>query len=103
MDDLVFDKLRTQGAFLVSAKRVKGKTSFIQIRSLAGEPCVIKTDMINPTVWGNQTRKLKKVQNDVYTIDLKKGEEIILVSSGVNSNKDIAPVQGEGQNYFGMH
>lgn len=102
-DDLVFDKLRTQGAFLVSAKRVKGKTSFIQIKSLAGEPCVIKTDMINPTVCGNQTKKLKKVQDDVYTIDLKKGEEIVLTPSGVGSNKDIMPVHGVGQNYFGMH
>lgn len=40
--DLTLHDFRTQGAFLVSAVRTAGKTRFIRIRSLAGEPLKLK-------------------------------------------------------------
>jgi alpha-L-fucosidase 2 len=43
-----FYEFRTEGAFLVSARRENGTTMFVQITSLAGEPCVLKTDMMPP-------------------------------------------------------
>ena len=47
--------------FLVSAVRKGGKTSFIRIKSLAGEPCILRTDMANPVVKaGNATLTLQK-------------------------------------------
>lgn len=59
--DVQFKDLRTEGAFLVSAVRKGGKTSFIRIKSLAGEPCILRTDMANPVVKaGNATLTLQK-------------------------------------------
>ena len=36
-----FRQLRAEGAFLVSAERRAGKTAYVQIESLAGQPCAI--------------------------------------------------------------
>ncbi|MGN6369327.1 MAG: S53 family peptidase [Phycisphaerae bacterium] len=49
--DVTFQNLRAEGAFLVTAARKNGKTSFIQIKSLAGQPCKIVTDMEIPCPW----------------------------------------------------
>jgi hypothetical protein len=43
--DVAFHNFRAKGAFLLSAKRTAGATQFIQVQSLAGEPCSIQTDM----------------------------------------------------------
>ncbi len=37
--DVEFRDLRTEGSFFVSAKRTDGKTQWVRIKSLAGEPC----------------------------------------------------------------
>ncbi|MDR1816842.1 MAG: hypothetical protein LBR07_01370 [Puniceicoccales bacterium] len=42
--DLAFHNLRAEGAFLVSAQRRDGKLRWVRIRSLAGEPCVVRAD-----------------------------------------------------------
>lgn len=79
-DETVFHKLRTEGAFLVSAEWSEGMTQWILIESLAGEPCIIQTDMsefksdldidIQP-LEGPQGKKR-------WTFDLKKGDCILL-------------------------
>jgi hypothetical protein len=38
----VFHNLRAEGAFLVSAERKAGKTQWVRVKSLAGEPCRIQ-------------------------------------------------------------
>mgnify|MGYP000724167846 CR=1 FL=1 len=40
--DNVGQYLRTEGAFLVSAKRSRGQTRWVVIKSLAGEPCRVR-------------------------------------------------------------
>ena len=40
--DVEFHDLRAEGAFLVSAKRSGGRTQWVRIRSLAGEPCRVR-------------------------------------------------------------
>jgi len=42
--NVVFHNLRAEGAFLVSAERKNGRTQWIRIKSLAGEPCRIWMD-----------------------------------------------------------
>jgi alpha-L-fucosidase len=37
--DAAFDRLRTDGAFLVSAVRKDGRTAWVRVESLAGSPC----------------------------------------------------------------
>ena len=82
--DAEFRDLRTEGAFLVSAKRTAGKTLWVRIRSLAGEPCRVSPD-INGEVQlkSNRPIKLKQVSPGTYEIDLKKGEEVLMF----NTNK----------------
>ena len=58
--DAMFHDLRAEGAFLVSAGRKGGKTQWVRIKSLAGEPCRVQID--------GKVRELK----------LAKGEEVVL-------------------------
>ena len=73
--DLAFHHLRTQGAFLVSAKREAGKTLFIQVESLAGEPCRVHSDLENPviTINGKTTEVPPDTQGMIH-LSLKRGD-----------------------------
>ena len=59
-NDVVFSDLRAEGAFLVSAGRKGGKTQWVRVRSLAGEPCRIQID------------------GQVHELHLAKGKEMVL-------------------------
>lgn len=79
--DAAFHHLRTQGAFLVSAKKEKAKTQFVLVESLEGSPCIINPDIENPILYINGKKVCKKLgkpdENGFYTIDLKKGESAV--------------------------
>lgn len=81
--DIEFHDLRTEGAFLVSAKRTAGETEWVRIKSLAGEPCLIRPGF-KPQILLQNDRQLKltQVSTGVYEIDLKKGEEVLLYNKG---------------------
>lgn len=83
--DLEFRDLRAEGAFLVSAGRRNGVTEWVRIKSLAGEPCLVRTD-IKGEVRANGKRpfKLEKVAPCTYRIDLNKGEEVLLCSGSAD-------------------
>lgn len=98
--DVQFQHLRTEGAFLVSAIRRCGKTVSIEIESLSGEPCLLQTDMENPVVRAGSCALQPKAKGE-YLLDLKRGETVIITSSAV-SDFQIAPVEGEGKNFFGL-
>ena len=78
--DVEFHNLRTEGAFLVSANRSAGKTKWIRIRSLAGEPCVVKPG-IDGTIRleGNPGATLKTVAPGIHQVDLTKDSEVLLI------------------------
>lgn len=80
--DVTFHNFRAEGAFLVSASRKDGKTRWVRLKSLAGEPCRIRVD--------GKDRTLK----------LAKGEEIVLGEGDCT----VAPVPANPQqcNYFGV-
>jgi hypothetical protein len=76
--DASFYQLRAEGAFLVSAKRENGKTQFIHVKSLAGEPCIIQSDLpADVKVIGIASNRLQQ-KNGKIVLDLKKGEEAVL-------------------------
>jgi len=87
-----FDKLRTQGAFLVSAVRKNGQTQWVKIRSLAGEPCVVKIPGWTNAFLKNKGRTitLTSLPNNEFAIDLKADEEVVLLPL---SNSEIAPIE----------
>ena len=43
--DVTVHNVRAQGAFLVSARRTGGVTQFVRVVSLAGQPCLLRTDL----------------------------------------------------------
>lgn len=100
--DVSFENLRTEGAFLVSAVRKGGKTMSIRIESLAGEPCCIRTDMECPVVRAGMGRLLCVSSGEEYQVDLKKGEYVILTPQGADDVLVPEEVEGEGQNFFGL-
>ena len=77
--DVEFHDLRTEGAFLVSAKRVGGKTEWVTIKSLTGEPCRIKPGFdgrIRLTDF--PPNNLKRLSEGIYEVSLSKGEKLFL-------------------------
>jgi hypothetical protein len=104
--DIVFDDLRTQGAFLVSARRTKGKTQFVRIKSLAGEPCTIMPGLDGKVqVFGSRRFNLKELKPGLFELDIKKGEEAILFSGDKMPDLKITPVPAEKSkcNSFGLN
>jgi len=75
-----FDKLRTQGAFLVSAVRKNGRTQWVKIKSLAGEPCIVKIPGWSKVIQTGDHRKINitNLQNNEFSVDLKINEELVL-------------------------
>jgi hypothetical protein len=110
--DATIHNMLAEGAFLVSASRRDGQTRFIQIHSLAGAPCRVHTDLAAPIVASGDRTFTVKTENAangerVLTIDLRKGETVLLTSGGAPApSKDlvIAPVaaQPEHTNSYGL-
>lgn len=77
--EMVFHDLRAEGAFLVSAKRQEGKTVWVRVKSLAGEPCRLRPGIAPETIhWqANDAAKINEVKPGVYEINLPAGEEIV--------------------------
>ena len=76
--------LAARGGFQVASSMEKGKISFVEIRSLAGETCRIR----NP--WGEKTtvalyrngKKKEKMNGSLLKFKTEKGETIVLVPEG---------------------
>jgi formylglycine-generating enzyme required for sulfatase activity len=99
--DAVFRNLRAEGAFLVSARRSKGKTEWVSITSLAGEPCVIA-----PGFDGNPktTAPIKPLGQGRYELTLAKGDEALLYV-GDRPGELIAeplPMNPKERNHYGV-
>lgn len=103
--DVRFHNLRAQGAFLVSAARENGETQFIRVKSLAGEPCRLKTDMDAPleVVKGPEV-DLTNIGNNLYELDLSKGESVVIMPEGASREATISPLPPEKgkMNSFGL-
>jgi hypothetical protein len=103
--DVAFDNFRAEGAFLISARRVNGKTIFVKIKSLAGEPCVICPDINGlPRMITKKNTKIEEAERGCYRIDLTKGEEVILYEGDSKPEFLIEPLALEPDriNHFGI-
>jgi hypothetical protein len=109
--DVSFDRLRAEGAFEVSAVRRGGKTRFVQIKSLAGSPCRVSTGLAEP-IAASGARAFKVTAGTdrnagrIATIDLRKGETVLLTSQNEKltpADLKIQPVAAQpGRiNFFG--
>ena len=93
-DAAIFHDLRAEGAFLISAERKDGKTLWVKIKSLAGEPCRVKPGLdgeVSAVVAGGKI-PLKDLGNGVYELGLRKGDEVLMYSGKDVPKPVIAPV-----------
>jgi hypothetical protein len=92
--DAVFHNLRAEGAFLVSAVRREGRTAWVRLQSLAGEPCVVQADFggETPKVLAKRGVGLGRVSPGVWSLDLKKGESVVLHTGKEMPELEIAPL-----------
>ncbi len=104
--DASFSELRAQGGFLISASRSEGKTAWVQIESLAGEPCVVKIPGWNTAC---QTEKGKRFEivslgNNEFKISLSAGDVILLAPTAVPVKAIVQPVKHltEERNLYGV-
>jgi len=100
-----FYQLRALGGFLVSGARGNGKTMWVHVKSLAGEPCVIKIKDWN-TAYSSQYpgKPIAASGNHEFKIVLKAGEEILLSSSSTPAKPLLLPVSHQGSeiNLYGV-
>ncbi|MDE1191922.1 MAG: hypothetical protein PW786_07280 [Arachidicoccus sp.] len=102
--DVSFEDMRADGAFLISAVRKEGKTRWIKIKSLEGGKCTFVTDLKGTlkTKSDNQAN-LIKVGVNTYQINLVKGQSVIIYANADDVNIAAAPVSLNNQtlNYWG--
>lgn len=80
--DVSFENLLAEGAFEVSACRRGGRTCHITVKSLAGQPLVIKPNMDgNITITGVDKERISRIGNGFWKIYTSKGD-IVTFSEG---------------------
>jgi acetyl esterase len=97
---VAFDNFRTQGAFLVSAKRTAGVTQFVTIRSEIGSSCVVNPDIPNPKITINgehATPDQISISGDgFYIVCIGAGDEVTFSLLGIqNTDLNIQPLPAD--------
>ena len=72
-----FENLRTEGAFIISAKKEKGVASKVVIKAEKGGVCKIKLPFTDFTFQGKP--KKYEVKEGVVEFTMAKGEELIVL------------------------
>jgi len=90
--DVTFHNLRAEGAFLVSASRKEGRTRWVRIKSLVGEPCRVWTEFSGTVQFQGAIQGIDKPQNGVVELKLKKGDEVVLYPTGQKPELTVAPI-----------
>jgi len=100
--DVSFMNLRTEGAFLVTAARENGITKFFSIESLAGEPCIIKSDIKVDSLLTSPHVKMTKISDYVFSVPIQKKQRITFFKSSTQDLrlKNITTKEG-ANNYWG--
>jgi alpha-L-fucosidase 2 len=97
-----YHDLLAEGAFLISAVRMEGKTQWIRVKSLEGEPCLIRTGWKGKVRWviagsGKEFSADINAGSESIRLDLHKGEEAFLFQGEVMPEFRMAPVAAEGR------
>jgi len=93
--EAAFDRLRADGAFLVSAVRHSGRTSWVRIESLAGQPCRLVVADWDAAVVRAQTGpapSLTRVEAGRFVLELAKGASVVLAPDAVTPLPPVSPV-----------
>ncbi len=101
--DASFDQLRAEGGFLVSAVKKDGKTKWVQLKSLAGEPCIIKVNGWTQMISTDKNIKITKTAvAGEFIVNLKKGKQAMLLPAIVKEPLVLQPIKNEPK-YFNQY
>lgn len=108
--DIAFDRFRAQGGFLVRAKRVSGKTEFVEVTSETGAPCRVALDIEDPVVTINgkqvQQQQIHQQEGGWYEVALARGERVTFMSSEVKPGStriEALPTGEADRHLFGLN
>ncbi|MGP4007502.1 glycosyl hydrolase family 95 catalytic domain-containing protein [Streptomyces sp. 4N124] len=93
--DVTLHDFRTQGAFLVSAVRRGGRTRWVRVRSLAGEPCRVRHSLsgrVTVAGIGGPAPDWRDLGDGVVELDMPQGAEALIHPAGHRPELRIAPV-----------
>ncbi|PYO70569.1 MAG: hypothetical protein DMD64_16980, partial [Gemmatimonadetes bacterium] len=79
--EAAFDRLRADGAFLVSAVRRGGRTAWVRIESLAGQPCrlsVADWDSAQIRASSGAPPRVTRQAAGEFAVELAKGASVVL-------------------------
>jgi alpha-L-fucosidase 2 len=102
--DVAVQDLRAEGAFLVTAARRGGRTAFVRVRSLAGEPCrLVPGGMPGPYAVRRGDRPAKWHESGgALEIELGRGEEVLVYPAGTRPDTRIGPVRAPAAPPWGL-
>ena len=107
--DVAFRDLRTQGAFLVSAKKKAGVTQFVTVKSMIGSPCYVQTDIPQPKIYINsklaKRHQVRVGKDGMYQITLQKGDNVTFTRVALEKTDlriQPIPVDETARNLFGL-
>jgi len=102
--DAVFHDLRADGAFLISAEHKDGKTRWVRIKSLAGEPCRLRPGFEGAFISSHPTIPIKEIKPGLFELGLTQGQEILLYQDRGDSQPEVKPVSftDESGNFWGI-
>ncbi|MEU5974690.1 Tat pathway signal sequence domain protein [Streptomyces sp. NPDC047315] len=94
--DVVLHDFRTEGAFLVSAVRSAGRTRWVRVHSLAGEPCRVRHSITGPVavsgIEGPDPR-WRDVGGGEVEISLARGAQAVVHPAGERPDLRVGPVR----------
>lgn len=97
--DVAFADLRAEGAFLVSARREGGKTRWVRVVSLAGEPCRVRTGLEGEVkVQSARAGGLTAHAGGVTELaGFRKGETVLLYDRDIPPDVERCPVSTQAE------
>lgn len=103
--DLAFRTLRGEGGFLVSAVRRGGRLQWLEVTSLAGEPCVVEADWQGATPRHLGAGTVRQLSPTRVALTLRPGERAILHRLDATPPFSVAalPAQPGTSNSYGVH
>ncbi|WP_405866096.1 glycosyl hydrolase family 95 catalytic domain-containing protein [Streptomyces sp. NBC_00005] len=98
--DLAVHDFRTQGAFLLSARRQGGTTRWVRLVSEAGAPCVVRHGIpgaIDVRDGLGRPRRYAEAGDGAIQLTLRKGESALITAKGDHPDLTVAPVRPNGE------
>ncbi len=107
--NIAFHQLRTQGAFLVTAKKSKGQTQFVELQSLVGTPLVIDPNISDPIIYIDgklaDNSLVKKDDKGFFHIELAKDERVLFMAPQITQSDlfiTSSDIEKSQQHLFGL-